>query len=531
MVEPTGHCPYLGLKQNRAIRFASPTPEHRCYVSGEPLDIPVDQANYCLSQGHVHCPLYMGLSLPTTTDAAPAAGVATAETPGGLRGWYASLSPRDRAIYAAMLGMLALIIAIYLFAGLRAFFGANGAGGVGESPTSPPAPTSTQPVAAAATTAPTPPPQPTPTELPPPTPEPKPTDVPPTEVLIPPPTSVPTSAPASPSPSTGSAQGDGASPTSAPTASPADPGTTSAPTVSPAEPAATSVPPAPRPTSAPVVPSPRPTSAPQVSTSQQPVTLYFADATETLYVPVRRVVEVENQRTADAAIRALVEGPRNGLMRLIASDARLLGVTIAADATAFVNFDRPPAGDDFALDSIVLTLTEAEFRGVIERVQVQVNGRNLGGQRARPVVNPINPEGLDRNVAVTEFLPLYFLSNDGLHHVRVIRMVWKTKQTADATMRALLEGPVGYEYALRRSIPAGTELRGVSKDGSTIWVDFTQPFADAPDRVAAVRTVVESLTTLPGVTGVRFLVEGRSLANQWGAEYGRLFTRPPINPE
>jgi spore germination protein GerM len=527
MVEPTGHCPYLGLKQNRAIRFASPTPEHRCYVSGEPLDIPVDQANYCLSQGHVHCPLYMGLSLPTTNDVAPVVvGGAVAEASGGLRGWYASLSPRDRAIYAAMLGMLALIVAIYLFAGLRTFFGGNG-GSVGERPTSAPVPTSAPPVVAIATTAPTAPTLPTPTELPTSTPEPEPTDVPPTEVLIPPPTSAPTSvptssaptsAPASPAPSTSPEQGVGVSLTSAPAASPA-------------EPKATSAPPAPRPTSAPVIPPPRPTSAPQIPTSRQPVTLYFADTTGTLYVPVRRVVGVENQRTADAAVRALIEGPRNRLLRLVASDVRLLGLTIGGDGTAFVNFDRSPADDDFALDSIVLTLTEAEFRGVIQRVQIQVNGRDLGGPRARPVVNPINPEGLERNVAVTEFLPLYFLSNDGVHHVRVIRMVGKTKQTADATMRALLEGPIGYEYALRRSIPEGTELRGVSKDGSTIWVDFTQPFADSPDRVAAVRTVVESLTTLPGVNGVRFLVEGTSLANQWGAEYGRLFTRPAINPE
>jgi spore germination protein GerM len=519
MVEPTGHCPYLGLKQNRAIRFASPTPEHRCYVSGEPLDIPVDQANYCLSQGHVHCPLYMGLSLPTTTDAAPVAAAGTAvETSGGLGGWYASLSSRDRAVYAAMLGMLALIIAIYLFAGLRALFSGNGS--IGERPTSLPAPTNTQLVVAVATTVPTDLPLPTPTDLPPPTPETLPTDIPPTEVLIAPPTSAPTnppvatSAPTRPSPSP-----DSGLPTSDPVTSPTESETTSsAPTQ--------------RPTSAPqIAPPALPTSAPQIATGRRPIILYFADATGTLYVPVRRAVRVESQSTAEAAVRALIEGSRNGLTSLVAPDAQLLGVAIAADATAFVNFDRPPASDDFALDSIVLTLTDTEFRGLIQRVQIQVNGRNLGSPRARPVVNPINPEGLEHNVAVTEFLPLYFVSNDGAHHVRVIRMVWKTKQTADATIRALLEGPIGYEYALRRSIPEGTELRGVSKDGSTIWVDFTQPFVDAPDRVAAVRTVVESLTTLPGVSGVHFLVEGTSLANQWGADYGRLFTPPPINPE
>ncbi len=99
MTEPNSHCPYLGLKQNRAIRFAAPTPEHRCFVSGEPLEIPVDQASYCLAQGHVHCPLYMGLTVPTTNDApTPFGGIATAggalvAPTGGMRGWLGTLSP------------------------------------------------------------------------------------------------------------------------------------------------------------------------------------------------------------------------------------------------------------------------------------------------------------------------------------------------------------------------------------------------------------------------------------------------------
>src|SRR5215210_1579167 len=141
MVEPTGHCPYLGLKQNRAIRFASPTPEHRCFVSGEPLEIPVDQASYCLAQGHVHCPLYMGLTVPTMIDTPTAiGGIATAggalvAPTSGMRGWLGTLSPRDRAIYAIMISMLVIIVAIYLFVGLQTLFRPNGSI-IGAQPTS-----------------------------------------------------------------------------------------------------------------------------------------------------------------------------------------------------------------------------------------------------------------------------------------------------------------------------------------------------------------------------------------------------------
>ncbi|PMP84560.1 MAG: hypothetical protein C0183_05985, partial [Roseiflexus castenholzii] len=126
MSEPTptgpGYCPYLGLKQNRAIRFSSPTPEHRCYVSGEPVDIPVDQSAFCLSRNHVQCPLYMGLTLPSIPATVSSSG-ATTTAPGGLRGWLRTLSPRDRAIYALMLGMLALIVLVYAIAGWQALTG------------------------------------------------------------------------------------------------------------------------------------------------------------------------------------------------------------------------------------------------------------------------------------------------------------------------------------------------------------------------------------------------------------------------
>ena len=106
-----------------------------------------------------------------------------------------------------------------------------------------------------------------------------------------------------------------------------------------------------------------------------------------------------------------------------------------------------------------------------------------------------------------------------------------TQPDREITVRALLEGPGEYGYALRRVIPDGTDLRGIWIDGGVVSVDFTARFADADERWAAVRTVTESLTTLPGVRGVRFLIEGSSASDYWGAEYGGVFERPLINAE
>jgi spore germination protein GerM len=562
MTEPNAHCPYLGLKQNRAIRFASPTPEHRCFVSGEPLEIPVDQASYCLAQGHVHCPLYMGLTVPTTSDAPTSigsiamAGGALAASNSGMRGWLGTLSPRDRAIYTIMISMLVIIVAIYLFVGLQTLFRPSGSI-IGAQPTSaigtdiaqatqpaagPPTvstnPTSSTGVGQAATTVSTNPTSSTgvgqaatsepPTPTGPPTVSTNPTSStgvgqaatsePPT------PTDLPTDVP-SPTPTV--------EPTRAPVILPPTSQLTLPPTAVSATVivAATAVPPttkpatsAPKPTVAPKPPTaiPAPT-APPASASVKPLTLYFADATGSVLVPVRRNAGVENNRIAEAAIRELIAGPRNGLRRLVSADAGLLSIRID-NGLATVNFDRDPSdGDDRGLDSIVLTLTDF---GTVTRVQIQINGANVGEARGRPVVNPSNPLNLAVDYSATEFLPLYFPSVDGAHDVRIIRMVPKTKQVGEATVRALLDGPPReYAGALRRVIPADTELRGIKLNNGVLLVDFTQPFAAAPDLNGAMRTVVASLTTIKTVRGVQFLVEGQAFAD------GKVFGKPAINQE
>ncbi|MBK9942790.1 MAG: GerMN domain-containing protein [Kouleothrix sp.] len=534
MAEPTGHCPYLGLKQNRAIRFASPTSEHRCYISGEPLEIRFDQSSYCLAQGHVQCPLYMGLSVPTTAEPAPAlAGAPAAGT--GISGWFAALSQRDRLVYSLMLAMLAAIVGIYLFVGLQAWLSGDNqpVAGVATAP----APTSLPATApAAATGTPTSPP-PTPTDLPTNTPQPAPTNE-PTEapiLLLPTraPTTQPTIAPTSmPTNAPTAAPATSVPPTSAPaTRAPATrvPATRAPATSVPATrvpatsvPAtrvpATSVPATRVPaTSVPPTQAPAPTATSPAAVVVKPLTLYFNDPTGTLLVPVRRNVPVENNRVAEAAINELIAGPRNGLGRLVNAETRLLGISID-NGRATVNFDRNPGG----FDSIIFTLTEFP---TISSVQVQINGANQGQARGRPVLNPLNPQNLPVDYAKTEFLPLYFPAAGSRHDIRVIRMVPKTKQTAEATVRALLEGPGAYAGALRRVIPEGTQLRGIKIEKGVVLVDFTRPFADAPELDAAMRTVVESLTTLKTVSGVQFLVEGQAFAD------GKIFARPAINQE
>lgn len=506
MVEPTGHCPYLGLKQNRAIRFSSPTPEHRCYVGGEPIEIPVDQASYCLSRGHVNCPLYMGLTAPTTPVAVGGGVIgAPAATAAGLRGWFTALPPRDRAIYALMIGMLFLIVLIYLIAGLQSF-----GRPIGGAPT----PTVAKATPGGAATGPSPVPPTATAEQPPAT------DTPATDTPVPPtllPSSTPTTAPS-------------ARPTDVPTI--LQPTSTSAPATSAP---ATAVPPTSAPaTQAPTrAPATQAPTAPPANVTTEVLWLYFADESGSLYVPIQRRVQVANKAVAEAAVRELISGPKAPLSRLVLPSVKLLDLRIER-GIAYVNLDRLPSspGDDRGLFSIVLSLTHFP---TIEKVQIQVNGQptslNGGAPVPRPVLNPLNPDRLPFDYSTTEFLPTYYPTAEGSHDVRIIRMVPKTRETAAGTMRALLDGPGEYGPFVREVIPDGTQLLGVRIDNGVVTVNLSGVFAEAGDRDAAVRTIVASLTSLPTVSGVRFEVEGQSLAARWGDAYGATFQKQLVNAE
>jgi spore germination protein GerM len=554
MPELRGHCPYVGLKQNRAIRFASPTQEHRCYIRDTPDVIPVDQNDYCLSPNHIHCPLYTGSFVSTT----PSKQIARDSvqrpivTPlPGLRGWLAGLAPRDRLIYALMLILLASITGIYLLLSWQALRGEfdGSLGGQTLEPTVAPLPTTGSPADATLF----------PTVIPDDN-----TAVPVTSVaatrqpIAPTNGSGPRLATLTPTPlvlDVGTSLPQAGTPIVLPTN--VQPSSQPAPRVNPSRVPTRSMPTRVVPTAIPptaipptdVLPPtpvsgpdeggepgplpPTPASSAKGNAYTEVVTLYFGDTTGTLFVPVQRTTLVVDNQVATAAIRELLSGPRTHLQSLVLPDTRLLSLQIK-NGLATVNFDRAPTGqgDIRGYYAIVLTLTEFP---TINEVQIQINNQPLTIHGTttvkRPTVNPLNPDQLPNDVAQTSFLPLYFVSRDSKHLVRVMRMVPKTKQTAEATLLALLTGPGDYEYATYSPLPGGVELRGLRLQGSTLIVDFTNRFLDAPNREHAVTSVVQSVTSLPTIARVQFLVEGESLGTWWGVRYGQVFGRMLINPD
>ncbi len=482
MVKPSSHCPHLGLKQNRAIRFASPTSEHRCYVTGEAQDIPVDQASYCLCPEHVNCPLYMGLSMSSTPSGLSADH---ADKPGGVRRWLALLSMRDKLIYGALLSMMLFILGIYIVLAVQLLLDTNPANNEVEAYPASASPTATPSIPATDTV---------PTLSP--------------AAVVPPvenETVVPTAEPTLPPEQEATAAQP---PESTPTLA-AESATTQAEVLLYfAEPTGTLLVPAAR----------------QVSVaSDAPEQLATAALSELIAGPL----------------------PGSGLNGAVASNVGLREEPVLSPTGILtINLDRSP-GDDMALKAIALTLTELQAVESVQ-IQVDGQDVGLAGDNeriGRLPYNIHNPAGLPESFGSreTSFLSLYFpSSNVQGHYTRISRLVPRTTSPARKTVEELLAGPGPFGNLLTSPIPADTQLNDIrfdDNDDQFLIVDLSQPFADAINREAALDTLLLSLTDLRNaeqepIEKVQVLIDGRELSEAWGSEFAQpFFTRPALNAE
>lgn len=562
MSEGAPHCPFIGLKQNRAIRFSTPTAEHRCYINGEATEVPVDQASYCLSPFHTQCPLYMGSlgaqnrrndvqsvaqsrakaeintrtpvskesvstersnrpvatpkpapTKPTTSPARQARVVAD-EDVDGSDGEFASgrrmvgnkrpASARPSSalqtgipqwLYGVVVGVLLVAVVVFVFAD-QLLQG----GSVAEVPAE------ASPVATTAAEAF----------------EPLPT------VSTPLATAVPVAVVSEPTATVGAqvaTQLPAVTFTPRPTARTVQTFTPS-PVSTRAGGQATATA-----GIATVVTTATAADASAGSAVATPLWLYFADASGILYVPVNRQVPVVDKRVAGASVNALIEGPRNGMTRLVLPETKVKSLVIR-DGVAEVDFDRAPTvpGDIRGYVSIVHTLSQFS---TVNRVKFFINGVEVpatGGIPSERIrINEWNPE--DLSIDESTVLTLYFVSPDGRYDIPVSKLVPKTDQVAAATVNALIQGAGIYADNVKQTIPSDTQVRSVTLQNGVAVVDVSTAFTAASDRAGAMRTLVESLTSWPAITGVKVTVEGQSIAGAWGAEWDRVFERRTVNPE
>lgn len=485
------HCPHLGLKHTKAIRFSSPTEEHRCYIFGEPLPIRVDQRSFCLSENYAECPRFSGQEpppVPSQTRALRRPG-----QPSRLAVFWQSLGRGQRILYVSLLGVfLALLAAWALIVGVVL---PRRQGSVVETPVPSTVPTS-QPVATTAVPA-------TATEPP----------------TFPPPTTVrPSDTPRATETVAGATETAAAS-TSSPapsTQTPVPPtGTPEAPSATPQAPTKTPS----GATNTPVAVVPTATSAPE----NMWLTLYFLGPNRAYKVPVSRQTDF-TLGVARRAFELMSAGPRVGsnLLRSVPAGMQLNAIWVEG-ATIYIDlaqsFESLGAGESEAM-AVVLAMTEFS---TVERVQFLVNGAEVGlpgsgnsGPVARPgYVNFENPYNLTPEESVA--LTLFLATPDGQYLFPIVRRVASTDATARAALEEMIKGPSSaYTGVAISPLASGTQINSLSRDGNTIVVDFNAAFQASPNVDLAIRSVIFAMAGLTadshqGINSVRISVEGAAV--------------------
>ncbi|MCG0275797.1 MAG: GerMN domain-containing protein [Thermosediminibacteraceae bacterium] len=248
------------------------------------------------------------------------------------------------------------------------------------------------------------------------------------------------------------------------------------------------------------------------------INLYYNNEDNSKILVEKRTVEVPKGKTLpQVAVEELLKGPqKEGLRSNIPEGTKLLELKVE-NKQATVNFSKEfrkfpgVMAESFAVISVVNTLTDLSD---IEKVFILVEGEELVAPSGAPYgplkkydIEKINQD-LDK-VAVT----LYFAGENAMYLEPEVREVQKgDKPIEQIVVEELIKGPT--KPGLFRTIPEGTRLLSIEVKDGIAYVNFSKEFKEnhwggSTGEAMTINSVVNSLTELPGIEKVQFLIEGK----------------------
>ena len=252
--------------------------------------------------------------------------------------------------------------------------------------------------------------------------------------------------------------------------------------------------------------------------------LYFANEKKNNLVVENRNVDAGNSLDiiAENIAKELIKGPQSASnYGVIPKDTRVLGVEIK-DAVASIDFSKAyfPKGDNAEIEellarySVVNTLCDIDG---IEKVKIFIEGAELVNSSNVPV-GALGKEDIMINsttfdTAKQETLILYFPDKNAQYLIAEARTVALIDNSVEKTVVSeLVKGPVNKD--LMSTIPAETKVISVESKDGICFVNLSSEFVTkhgqgSTAEVFTVYSIVNSLTELPGVSSVQFLIEGK----------------------
>lgn len=120
------------------------------------------------------------------------------------------------------------------------------------------------------------------------------------------------------------------------------------------------------------------------------------------------------------------------------------------------------------------------------------------------------PEVKEKMIEIT----LYFAEKQAEYVVPETREIPETKAVAEITMIELIKGPQENDHL--KTIPRGTQLRSLTIKDGVAYVDFSRELVNnhpggSAGETMTIYSVVNTLTQIPEIKKVQFLVEGKKI--------------------
>ncbi len=262
------------------------------------------------------------------------------------------------------------------------------------------------------------------------------------------------------------------------------------------------------------------------------VSLYFAAGGDEIREE-SRTVTLEGS-VLETAIRALLEGPKKpGMTRVIPKGTELLGITMRG-TVAEINLSAPfDTGTDadrlLARYTVIYTASAVREVG---KVLLLVDGKPLSSLQTGERLGALGREDLalfSPESGTEALLTLYFTDETASFLLPEARKVSLSEghSAAEAVVTELVRGPSSSHLA--PTLPEEVRVLSAEIRAGVCFVNLSRAFWDvaeeAPKKTAlSVYSIVNSLTALPEISEVHFLIEGKTAGKFGQFEFSRGFT-------
>lgn len=239
------------------------------------------------------------------------------------------------------------------------------------------------------------------------------------------------------------------------------------------------------------------------------VTLYYANSDNSGLVTEKRLLSYnEEDNIYKKVLEELFAGPtkEGAYLRMpegtTVNDVKLSDGVAHVDLSGFSGFGGVME-EAMARASIVNTLTDLDG---VDKVLITIDGKDYIGANGNPVGPMSHMEFSD-----IKTYKVYFSDANAEYLVPELRTVEAGKSPAVGIIEELIKGPARSD--LTRTIPEGTQLISLEINNGVAYVNFSREFKEnhwggSAGETMTLYSVIDSLTELPEIKKVQFLIEG-----------------------